>query len=384
MSFIPFELEKWQSDYEDDIQFNLADSGVHPVALGELVEGPVAVARLLETPLHYPPVNGSRCLRQTISALYEGADVDNVLVTVGAAEANAITLQALLEPGDEVVVMEPCYRQVWGTMQNLGCRVRVFTLDPANDWRPRIDELEAMVTPRTKLIGVTNPNNPTGAILTRKEMNRILAIAARNNAWLLADEVYRGSERLTDTETPSFYGAYERVVATNSLSKAYGLSGLRIGWVVAPRGTVQQIQRRHEYATISTGMLSMRMAERALSEPLRSRLLARNRKLIRDGYARIESWVQRHNRLLSVVPPQATALVFVRYNLKMSSVELAQLLRRKANVLVAPGEYFGVDQHLRVTHGLKEEYLTEALNRMTVTLEGLVSDKRVRSPSAGR
>ncbi len=377
MTFIPFHLEQWQSEYEQTVDYNLADSGVDPVSVKEMLTSTGSLERLQELALHYPPVNGSPKLRDLIAGLYHGADRDNVLVTVGAAEANSIVLAALLDPGDEVVVMEPGYRQVWGITQNLGCKVVPYHLDINNGWNLNFDELEQVVTPRTKLIGVTNPNNPTGKILTEAEIDRIVKIAARHGAWIMADEVYRGTERLTDLETPSFYGRYDRLVATNSLSKSYGLSGLRIGWIVSPQQTVASAWRRHEYLAISAGSADMFFAELALAEPMRSWLIARTRRVIRAGYSRFDAWVQSHSSLVSIVPPESTALAFLRYHLDLSSFAVADTIRQKANVLVAPGDYFGVDHHLRITHGLKPEFMQDGLNRIGMVLEELGRKHRV-------
>lgn len=370
MIFSPFYLEEWQSKYEFEVDFNLADSGVQPVILKELLTSLEISERLRDIPLHYPCVNGTPRLRETIANLY-AASSSNVLVTVGAAEANSIALQTLLNPGDELIAMEPSYRQLWGIAKNLGCSMIPFHLDPNNNWHAALDEIEQAVTPRTKLIGVTNPNNPTGKILTATEIDRIVKIAAKHGTWILADEVYRGTERLTDIETPTFYGRYDRVLVVNSLSKAYGLSGLRIGWVAGPAEMLESIWRRHEYATITAGVLDMFLAEIALLEPMRSRLIQRTRRLIREGYARLEEWIGGHAEVLSIVPPESTALAFVRFHLNMSSTEVADEIRRRAKVLVAPGEYFGIEHHLRMTHGLKIEYLTEALERMGGVFEDL-------------
>ena len=381
MTFSPFHLEEWQSKYEFEVDFNLADSGVQPVPLKELLTSPEISERMREIPLHYPHVNGTPRLRETIARLYK-ASAANVLVTVGAAEANSIALQTLLNPGDELIAMEPSYRQLWGIAKNLGCSMTPFHLDANSAWHANLDEIEQAVTPRTKLIGVTNPNNPTGKILTTGEIERIVKIAAKHGTWILADEVYRGTERLTDAETPTFYGRYDRVVVVNSLSKAYGLSGLRIGWVTGPAEMVESIWRRHEYATISAGVLDMFLAEIALVEPMRSNLLARTRRLIREGYSRLEEWIGRHSEVLSIIPPESTALAFVRFHLNLSSAEVADEIRRRARVLVAPGEYFGIEHHLRMTHGLKLEYLAEALDRMGVVFDDLA--KRSRTMARAR
>jgi aspartate/methionine/tyrosine aminotransferase len=390
MPFVPFELEAWQSAYEQDVEFNLADSGVHPVRVGELVSEPAAVRDLLDTALHYPHVNGTPLLRSLIAGLYERAHLGNVLVTVGASEATAITLQTLLSPGDRVVVLEPGYRQAWGLAQNLGCDVRSFALRRERGWRPDLEALEAALRPEAsgsagpwspsggaravRLIALTNPNNPTGAILTEGEMELVAAAAAGAGAWLLADEVYRGTERISDAETPSFWGRYERTIVVGSLSKAYGLPGLRTGWLVGPAPMVERIWRRHEYATISTGMLSNTLAEIALAEPARSRLIDRTRSYIRAGYELVERWVAALPDLVSIIPPQATALAFVSYNLDLPSIDVADAIRTRASVLVAPGSCFGVEGHLRIALGLEPAFVNEALGRIARVLRELRGD----------
>jgi aspartate/methionine/tyrosine aminotransferase len=373
MRFTPFELEEWQSRWETTVEFNLADSGVQAVRLGELLGDAAAVQSLLEVDLHYPPVAGTPLLRERIAA-WLGAAPENVLVTVGASEANAVLTATLVGPGDRVVVMEPGYRQIRGIAINAGAEVAAFPLDHEQGWRPDLEALDRAVTDRTKLIAVTNPNNPVGTILTEAEMNAVVEAARRSGAWLLADEVYRGTERLTDDLTPTFWGRYDRVVSVGSLSKAFGLPGLRLGWLVAPPEVVEAAWRRHEYATIATGVLSMRLGEIALEPATRDRLLARTRGYIRDGYRRLEAWIGSNADLLSIVPPDATALGFVRYHLDTPSVEVAHALRREADVLVGAGIHFGVEHHLRITHGLEPAFLGAALGRAETVLRRLAAE----------
>jgi aspartate/methionine/tyrosine aminotransferase len=368
-AFQPFLLEEWQSRYEQTVRFNLADSGVQPVTIRELLTEE-QIERLLDLPIHYPEVNGTHALRTLIASSYPGATPAHVLVTVGAAEANQIVCQTLLGPGDEVIIMEPGYRQVWGLAHNSGCQVQSFSLDPERAWRPDLDALERQITPRTKLIALVNPNNPTGAILTPDEMERIAHAARRVGAWLLADEVYIGSERLAaaDEETPSFWGMHDRTIIVGSTSKAYGLSGLRLGWLVAPPELIEELWRRHEYATIATSAPSMLLAEAALQPATRARLIERQRRLIRTGWGLVEDWASRYPSLVSVIPPQATALCFVHYHANVPSVEVADRIRAQGDVLVAPGACFGIEGHLRITHGLQSAYVAEALERIAGVL----------------
>lgn len=373
MAFTPFALEAWQSRFETNAAYNLADSGIDPVRLEELVDTPEKVNALLATPLHYPAVGGEELLRELIAVQYPGAGLNNVLVTVGAAEANAVVVQALVESGDHAVVLEPGYRQVWGTVRNLGGDVDTFHLDAEAGWRPDIDELRRVLRPDTKLVYIVNPNNPVGTIITDGELEAIVAACAKVGAWLVVDEVYRGTERLADTETPTAWGRYDRLITIGSLSKAYGLPGLRLGWLVAPTEIVQAAWRRHEYLAISTGVLSMRLAQLALVEPTRSALLRRTRGLIRSGWARLNEWVEASGGLIRAHAPEATALAFVRYHLDLPSTQVADILRTDADVLVAAGADFGVEHYLRITHGLELSYLEKALERIESTLRVMSS-----------
>jgi aspartate/methionine/tyrosine aminotransferase len=368
--FQPFEMERMMSKWENIVDYNLSESGVHPLKLRELLVAP-ELEEFLDIELNYPQANGLPVLRERIAALYPGATADNVLVTVGCAESNFIALQTLLNPGDEMVVMLPNYMQIWGIGQNLGFRVKSFHLREEHGWRPDLARLQEAVSAQTRLIAVCNPNNPTGYILTRDEMDAIVTIAERVGAWLTADEVYSGAEQFTETQTPSFWGLYDRVLAMNSLSKAYGLPGLRIGWTVGPADTIDQVWARHEYTTISTTMLSNQLAAIALSEKVRPGLIQRTRQYIRRGYPILESWFASHPGVFALSPPQAAAIAFVRYNLDINSSELVNRLMREASVLVIPGDHFGLDYHLRISFGLPPDYLRSGLERIGAVVTAL-------------
>jgi aspartate/methionine/tyrosine aminotransferase len=411
-TFQPFALERMMSKYENVVEYNLSESGAHPLTLrelldapstssgqapstsrrgepvepsgqapspgrrgepveprrGELVEpsgqAPAALAELLDTELNYPQTNGILELRENIAALYPGATPDHVLVTVGAAEANYNSVQTVAVPGDEVVVMLPNYMQIWGVAHNCGMQVRSFHLKEELGWSPDLDELNEVVSERTRLIAVCNPNNPTGHILSEAEMDGIVAAADRVGAWLLADEVYSGAERLTDVQTPSFWGRYDKVLTIGSLSKAYALPGLRIGWVVAPLDTVDQIWARHEYTTIDTTVLANKLAAIALSPEVRPRIIRRVRDYVRRGFPVLDAWLESHEGTFSLIPPQAAAIAFVRYHLDVNSTELVERLIHEKSVFIVPGDHFGLDHFLRISFGLPHDYLKPALDRI--------------------
>ncbi len=370
--FQPFHMERMFSRLEKEVKYNLSESGVHPVLLRELVDRENGYLQsLLDTDLNYPHTNGIPKLRQNIARLYQGGTPENVLVTVGAIEANYLVLKTLLAAGDEIVVMLPNYMQIWGLAKNHGLALKTFHLREETGWTPDLAELESMVTARTRLIAVCNPNNPTGCVLSESEMDAIINIADRVGSWILADEVYAGAERLTDEETPSFYGRYDKVLVTGSLSKAYGLPGLRIGWVTAPAGIVDDIWARHEYTTISATMLSNQLAALALSPEVRSWLLRRTRSYIRRGYPVLQSWMDLHPGSFSLRPPDAGAIAFIRYHFDINSTQLVERLALEKSVLIVPGDHFSIDHFVRVSFGLPHSDLRPALDRFHEMIEEL-------------
>jgi len=374
LPFQPFEMERFMSKFEQEVDYNLSESGVHPILLSELLDDDLeATHDLLTTDLNYPHVNGIPELRHNIAEMYQGAGSENVLVTVGAIEANYISVRTLLSPGDEILVMVPNYMQIWGVAKNHQYSLKTFPLVEEKGWAPNLDALQNTVTPQTKLIAICNPNNPTGRALTLDEIDAIIQIADKVGAWILADEVYSGAERLTDERSPSFYGRYDKVVATGSMSKAYGMPGLRIGWLVGPPNTVDEIWARHEYVTISATMLSNKLAARALSPEIRPRILRRTRSYIRKGYPILKNWMDQHPDTFTLRPPDAAAIAFIRYHLDINSTKFTERLRQEKSVLIVPGDHFGLDHFVRVSFGLPEEYLVPALDRIQALIMELKS-----------
>jgi aspartate/methionine/tyrosine aminotransferase len=378
-SFQPFELEYYQSQHEHDVEINLADSSVQCVSAREWLTDDEQ-QQVLDTPLYYPMVNGTTELRRAIAELYPGARPEHVLVTVGAAQANAMVAATLLRPGDDVVVVSPGYRQIWGLAHNTGCTVRELQLRPELDWRPDLDELDALLTPRTRMVSVVNPNNPTGVAFTDGEQARVVAACERVGAWLHADEVYAGTERAGGMETPSFWGKSSKVVCTNSLSKAYGLAGLRVGWCVSDPRTIEDLWRRHEYAVIAAAAPSMTMAAMALRPDKRARLIDRQRALSRAGHAALHEWLATQHGRFTVRPSVATAIAFVRYELpfrrrpdaseaSVGSLDFAEHIRKTQSVLVAPGALMGAEHHLRIALGYQAHKVRRALDRIAAAAE---------------
>ena len=371
-NFQPFMLERELGIWEHSVEYNLSESGVHPMSTAELLgNDPRLIEEFLEVELNYPPTNGSPELRERIAALYKGAKADDVIVTTGAAQANFTSILTALDPGDEIVVMLPNYMQVWGTAVNLGLKVKTFSLKEELGWGFDIDEFHKTVSKNTKLIAICNPNNPTGHIMTEDERKAVIAAAGKVGAWILSDEVYAGAEHNTDEETPSLWGQHDRVLGVGSLSKAYALPGLRLGWVVSNAEMAQNIWARQDYITICSTILANKLAAYALSPEVRPRIIDRTRKYARRGFSNLNNWVKAHDDILSVIPPDAAAIGFVHYNLEINSSELVNRIIKEQNTFIVPGDHFGMDHYLRISYGLPDEYVNEALKRIYKTIDSV-------------
>jgi aspartate/methionine/tyrosine aminotransferase len=375
MDFEVFALERLQSIWEHKVGWNLAESGVHPLRVEELIDKEADRQAVMSLPLGYPQTNGTLELRSLIASMYAEASPAHIQVTNGGSEANLITLMHLVQPADEVVVMMPNYLQVRGLGLALQAEVRHWMLVETRGkddsrWAPDLDALRALVTDRTRAILICNPNNPTGARLTASELDEICRIADRAGAWVVSDEIYRGAE-LDGVETPTAWGRYERVIVTSGLSKAFALPGLRIGWVVALPALIEKLWGVHDYTTIAPGAINDRLARVALAPQRRGLLLVRTRGILRTNYPTLRRWIERRAASLTHVPPEAGAIAFVRYSHRIGSTRLVERIRDEQSVLVVPGDHFEMDGFLRIGFGCDPELLVPALERVGEVLDSV-------------
>ena len=367
MKLETFEMERQQSIWENEVEINLTESGVHPLTLDELLAGePVG-----NTLLGYPQTNGTTKLRELVSELYPGSSPDNVLVTNGASEANFLSILNLVEQSDEIVVMLPNYLQIWGLARSLGAQTKSFPLLEEQNWAPDLEALQSTVNEKTKLIAICNPNNPTGAVMSENAMRSICKIAGSVGAWILADEVYLGTE-LDGESASTFWGWYDRLIVTSGLSKAFALPGLRIGWIVTKSEQAQKLWAYKDYTSIAPGALSDRLARIALEPARRHKILERTRNHLKEQLPIISEWVALHREAgLHLVSPKAGAMAFVRYGIDLGSRDLTDRLRKEKSLLVVPGEYFQMDRYVRIGYGGERHTVKEGLKRFSEMLSEL-------------
>jgi aspartate/methionine/tyrosine aminotransferase len=367
MKIDQFEMERMQSTWENVVEMDMSESGVRPVSLRELAEMGLDLDALLDMPLGYSQSNGTVALRESLAALYPGATPDHIEVTNGTSEANYLLALALLRSGDEVAFEVPNYMQYGGIPKSLGAVVRRFPLELDRNWEPDWEKFDHAVNKETRLVYISNPNNPTGSVLSEKAMERIVERCEETRTYLLADEVYLGAE-IDCPRTRSFWGMSDRVIITSGLSKAYGIPGVRIGWIVGPPGVVADCWAQHDYLTIGPNKISDAVARTAVKAENREKLYGRTRTILQHNLPIVRQWVDSFGGFLEFQEPQAGALCLMRYNSKTPSYELAERIRVNQSVLVVPGAHLGLEGFLRIWLGGKPEFLSEGLRRIGIEL----------------
>ena len=367
MKIEQFDMERMQSTWENVVEMDMSESGVRPVTLRELMDMGLDLEAMLDTPLGYSQSNGTIPLREELARLYPGSTPAHIEVTNGTSEANYLLALSLLREGDEVALEVPNYMQYGGVPQSLGAKLNRFRLRIDENWEPDWDEFEQAVNPRTRLLYLSNPNNPSGSILSEEAMRRIVARCEAMGAWLLADEVYLGAE-IHCPRTRSFWGMSGRVIVTSGLSKAYGIPGVRIGWIAGPPDLIETCWSQHDYITIGPNKLSDAIARIAVKAASREKLYARTRAILQHNLPIVRDWVAGFGGFLTFREPQAGALCLMRYRSPTPSYELCERIRVHQSVLIVPGAHLGLEGYLRIWLGGRPEFLAEGLRRIGIEL----------------
>jgi aspartate/methionine/tyrosine aminotransferase len=363
MKIDPFLVERFMNTYEHCVELNLAETCVDPFTLSEflsLMGRESFFEEFKETQLTYGFVDGSPDLRQGIANLYEHMKPENILITGGAIGANFLVFYTLVEPGDTVVSIFPAYQQLYSVAKSFGANVKLLKLRENNQWLPDVDELSELVDDKTKLIVLINPHNPTGSLIDTSLLKKICAIAEDADAYLLCDETYRGLYIRPNDFVPSAVDLSERAIVTGSFSKAFSLTGLRLGWIAASRQIIEECMLHRDYTTISNGVIDDALAALAMKHV--DRIYKRNLKIIRTNHQILSRWIE-DEPLIDWIPPRAGSIAFLRHNLKMSSEDLCLRLIQDKGTFLVPGSCFEMEGFLRIGYGCKTEILEAGLTR---------------------
>ena len=343
------------------------------------VEGPLKSSLKLT----YGPIRGSDALRQRLASLYSvRVDVplphENILITPGAIAANFLVLYSLVGPGDHVICVYPTYQQLYSVPMSLGAEVSLWKLKKGKKYVPDLADLDSLIKENTKMIIINNPNNPTGATIPKSVLRGLVDRAKQNNIIILSDEVYRplfhGISPINEEYPPSMVSmGYEKSIVTGSMSKAYSLAGIRVGWVASrDRSIIETLAAARDYTTISVSQLDDRIASYALSPAVLHALLSRNIKLAKTNLELLDAFIDKHSEICSWVKPTAgtTALIRLeRDDNAVDDVELCKDLLEKTKVMVVPAsKCFGNGKDfkgsVRFGYVCETEVLKEALERL--------------------
>lgn len=350
------------NEFENRCTHNLAETCVESITVAELLEltGHLhsSIEEILPFKLTYGAIEGSGRLRSAIAALYATQSSGNILVTHGTISANALVHQTLVSLGDRVVAVVPTYQQHYSIPESIGAEVKQVTLRPENSFLPDLDELRAAVTQETKLIAITNPNNPTGSLMQRELLEEVVSIARAADAWILCDEVYRGSNQHGSGTTESMADLYEKGISTASMSKVYSMAGLRLGWIAAPQSLIEQLMIHRDYNTISVGLLNDHFACLALESS--DVMLQRSRDITRTNLSILSDWVD-SEPLMSWVKPKAGTTALLQYDFDISSRDLCVDIIEQTGVMFTPGSALLMEGSIRVGFANNTESLRTGL-----------------------
>ncbi|KAL9115387.1 MAG: hypothetical protein Q9227_000708 [Pyrenula ochraceoflavens] len=378
-------------DHETTAKYNIAETCAASISVDELVAlSSDKTTSPLSTNLKlvYGDIRGSDATRSALAGLYSAKashifPKENILLTPGAISANFLIFYTLVQPEDHVICHYPTYEQLYKVPASLGAEVSLWRAKEDNKWQLDIEELKAMITPKTKLIIVNNPNNPTGSIIPKPKLEELVEIARSHNITILSDEVYRplfhSISPMDDDFPPSLLNmGYPDVLVTGSLSKAYSLAGVRVGWVASRnRSLIEDLASSRHYTNISVSRLDDHVAGFALKEATIHSLLGRNIQLAKRNLATLEIFIERHRWACDWVKPVAGTTVFVKFSKMGKPVDDAvfcETLQAKTGVFFVPGcKCFGggVDfkGYVRVGFVQEESVLKEGLEELKKFME---------------
>jgi aspartate/methionine/tyrosine aminotransferase len=350
-----FALERYFARWEFAVRHQLSASDVEAFALPELLAlaDDDAKARWNALSLGYTESLGLPALREEIARTYDSLESRHVLVVAGAEEGIFLTMHALLASGDEAVVVTPAYQSLHAVARAVDARVTLVPLRPESGWQLDVDDVERVISPRTRVIAINFPHNPTGAHIAPDVQRRLVEIAASANAVLFSDEVYRGLEYQTRETLPAAADLSPKAVSLGVMSKAYALAGLRIGWI-ATRNTdlLDRVARLKDYTTICCSAPSEILALIALRA--RERVLARSREIVGTNLRHAGAFVAAHGDQVEWTPPRAGSVAFPRFTRLNADVVSTDLAERESTLML-PGSVFGYDSaHFRLGLGRRD------------------------------
>ena len=367
MKIKPFAVEEWMNAWEVGAKYNIAETCVDSISMNELFEltgedKTEFLNRLCARRLSYGDIEGLPEFRKGVCGLYKTLNIENIVPTHGASGANHHVFYSLISPGDRVVSIMPTYQQLYSIPESYGADVQILHLSKENNYLPDLEKLRRLVTPKTKMICINNPNNPTGALMSEQMLREIVEIARSADAWILCDEVYRHLSQ-EDGWCPSIVDLYEKGISVSSMSKVFSLAGLRLGWIAThDMSVVKSCLSHRDYNLVSCGVFDEMLAAVALKH--RDKLLERSRKIVRENLQILDDWVGSEPHV-SYVKPKAGTTAVVYYDLDIPSYEFCEEMYKKTGAFVTPGDCFEVPHSMRIGYAYGKQDLIDGLKAIS-------------------
>ena len=367
MKIKPFAVEEWMNAWEVGAKYNIAETCVDSISMNELFEltgedKTEFLNRLCARRLSYGDIEGLPEFRKGVCGLYKTLNIENIVPTHGASGANHHVFYSLISPGDRVVSIMPTYQQLYSIPESYGADVQILHLSKENNYLPDLEKLRRLVTPKTKMICINNPNNPTGALMSEQLLREIVEIARSADAWILCDEVYRHLSQ-EDGWCSSIVDLYEKGISVSSMSKVFSLAGLRLGWIAThDMSVVKSCLSHRDYNLVSCGVFDEMLAAAALKH--RDKLLERSRKIVRENLQILDDWVGSEPHV-NYVKPKAGTTALVYYDLDISSYEFCEEMYKKTGAFVTPGDCFEVPHSMRIGYAYGKQDLIDGLKAIS-------------------
>jgi capreomycidine synthase len=362
----PALLEGWMRDYYFNTEIDIGSSGVENFSLAELYQlTNLTQEELNSIVFHDSSSMGNLELRQAIASRWSNGDPEQVMVTHGSSEANFLIMNGLLNAGDEVVVLDPCYQQLFSIAESIGCQLKPWKLRFEQNFAPNIEEAKSLINSRTRMVIVNFPHNPTGASLTKKQQDDLIDAVAEVRAYLVwdaafADIVYHGSP------LPNPNLRYDRSISMGTFSKSYGLPGLRFGWCLASTEVLEHFVHLRDYMTLHLSPMIELIAHKVVEQA--DTLLKIRSQQARINLEILSNWVEQHQEFVEWSRPQGGVCTFLGLRGIANTEAFCHYLAKNYQVLLVPGTCFNHPSYVRVGFGGGTSNLKEGLSRLSKVL----------------
>lgn len=367
MKINEFKVEQWMTIYEGRAKYNLTDTCAKSYTLQELLD--FESISFDDIVLDYGPITGDDAFKNEILKLYRQGTIDEITIAQGCSQANDIVIDTLLDKGDHVITFTPGYQQFYELPKLLGCEVDIFQTSEENRWIPNIQDILNAIKDNTRMIIFNNPNNPTGFCLEDDFFVDLIDVCRDKNIYILCDEVYRDWSNIN---RHSISDLYELGVSTSSLSKYFGLAGLRIGWIKANKDIIDQINIRRDYSIISTGKLIDSLGTIALKH--KDEILMNTNQNIEQNKNILRKWIEKNAHFHVCLPSEGT-VCFLGYDFDVNVEEFCLKLLEKTGVFFVPGTCFGMDKYMRFGLARNPEEIEQGLGILEQFMEQFVNQK---------